>query len=89
MTVQHKDDIPEHLTSSTTLTKHETAGLVSLEQESDGRWIASVDAIPGVMRYGRTPDEACAGAVGLARTVMEELFSELRAKMAESPLPRP
>jgi predicted RNase H-like HicB family nuclease len=31
---------------------------IDLEQEEDGRWIAEVIGVPGVLAYGRTPDEA-------------------------------
>jgi len=31
---------------------------VDIEQETDGRWIAEIPAIPGVMAYGDTMSEA-------------------------------
>ena len=31
---------------------------VELEREDDGRWLASVPDLPGVMAYGVTKDEA-------------------------------
>ena len=33
---------------------------VEFEQETDGRWIADVTDLPGVMAYGKTRDEALA-----------------------------
>lgn len=32
--------------------------LVEMEQEEDDRWIAEVIDLPGVLAYGRTPEEA-------------------------------
>lgn len=31
---------------------------IEFEQEDDGRWIAEIPALPGVMAYGVTRDEA-------------------------------
>jgi predicted RNase H-like HicB family nuclease len=35
---------------------------VEIEREDDGRWIAEVPALPGVMVYGATEQEARAKA---------------------------
>ena len=35
---------------------------VEIEQEEDGRWLAEVVELPGVMVYGKTPEEAKAKA---------------------------
>jgi predicted RNase H-like HicB family nuclease len=44
------------------------------EQEVDGRWIAEVPQLPGVLAYGATRDEAMAKAEVLAlRVVAEQL----------------
>ncbi len=45
---------------------------IELEQETDGRWIADVPAIPGVLVYGATTDEAIANAQALALRVLAE-----------------
>ena len=45
---------------------------IELELESDGRWIAEVVDIPGVMVYGNTKDEAFAKAQALALRVEAE-----------------
>jgi predicted RNase H-like HicB family nuclease len=37
------------------------------EQEVDGRWIAEIIDLPGVMAYGPTQEEAIAHATALAR----------------------
>ena len=45
---------------------------VEIEEEADGRWIAEVVELPGVMAYGRTPDEARAKVQALALRVMAD-----------------
>ena len=39
---------------------------IEFEQEEDGRWIADIEAIPGVMAYGLTRDEARSKVEALA-----------------------
>ena len=47
---------------------------IEIEQEQDGRWIAEVVEIPGVMVYGKTPEEAKAKVQALAlRTLADHL----------------
>ena len=38
---------------------------VELEREDDGRWLAEVLELPGVLAYGQTSDEAIAKAQAL------------------------
>ena len=45
---------------------------VETEQESDGRWLAEIPQIPGVMAYGATRQEAIARAEALALRVFAE-----------------
>ena len=45
---------------------------IELEQEEDGRWIAEVVDLPGVVVYGKTPEEAKAQALAL-RTLADRL----------------
>jgi len=45
---------------------------VDFEQEEDGRWLAEVLELPGVMVYGRTKEEAQAKAQALALRVLAE-----------------
>ena len=42
------------------------------EQEDDGRWVAEVPQLPGVLAYGATRDEAMARAEVLALRVLAE-----------------
>jgi predicted RNase H-like HicB family nuclease len=45
---------------------------VELEQEEDGRWIAEVIDLPGVMAYGQTRVEALSRAEALALRVIAD-----------------
>jgi predicted RNase H-like HicB family nuclease len=45
---------------------------VDIEQEEDGRWIAEVIDLPGVMAYGPTPDAARAKVQALALRVVAD-----------------
>ncbi len=46
--------------------------LVEVERETDGRWIAEVGELPGVMAYGGTQEEAVAKAEALALRVIAD-----------------
>ena len=45
---------------------------IEIEQESDGRWIAEIPALPGVLAYGKTRDEAIAHVEALALRVLAD-----------------
>ena len=45
---------------------------VEVEQETDGRWIAEVPELPGVLTYGQTRDEAVRKAQALSLRVLAE-----------------
>ena len=45
---------------------------IESEPEADGRWIAEVPALPGVMSYGATEAEARANVTTLARRVIAD-----------------
>jgi predicted RNase H-like HicB family nuclease len=45
---------------------------VEYEQEEDGRWLAEVKELPGVMSYGKDPDDAMAHAQALALRVVAD-----------------
>lgn len=45
---------------------------MDLEKETDGRWIAEITELPGVMAYGDTPEQATAFAKALALRVVAE-----------------
>ena len=47
---------------------------IELEQEDDGRWIAEIPDLAGVMAYGATAEEATAKVEALAlRTLADRL----------------
>ena len=51
---------------------------VEFEQEDDGRWIAEISEIPGVLAYGVTPLQAGARARALAlRVLADRLENEM------------
>ena len=45
---------------------------VEYEQEDDGRWLAEVIELPGVLVYGQSSDEAIAKAQALALRVLAD-----------------
>jgi predicted RNase H-like HicB family nuclease len=53
---------------------------IELERESDGRWIAEVADLSGVLSYGQTREEAVARVQALALRVIAE-----RLEHAEAP----
>ena len=63
---------------------------VALEREEDGRWLAEVTALPGVLCYGRDRDEAVAGVQALALRVIAERLEnrEEPAEFLNPPLAR-
>ena len=63
---------------------------IEIEREKDGRWIAEVPNLPGVMVYGETQKQAIAKAEALALRVIadrldhKETIPELRGLFAVS-----
>ncbi len=55
---------------------------IDSEREDDGRWIAEVAALPGVLSYGTTEDEARAKVKVLALRVIADRLDN------GEPLPR-
>jgi predicted RNase H-like HicB family nuclease len=45
---------------------------IEIEKEKDGRWIAEIPDLPGVMMYGQTRKEAIAKVEALALRVMAD-----------------
>lgn len=45
---------------------------VEIERETDGRWIAEVVELSGVMAYGKTPEEAQGRVQALALRVIAD-----------------
>ncbi len=57
---------------------------IEIEREEDGRWIAEVPDLPGVMTYGTTRDEAMAHVQALALRVLADRLDH--AEAAANPL---
>ena len=45
---------------------------IEIEREDDGRWIAEVQDLPGVMAYGQTREEAISKVEALALRVLAD-----------------
>ncbi|MEX1185831.1 MAG: hypothetical protein WEA80_04520 [Gemmatimonadaceae bacterium] len=45
---------------------------IEIEQETDGRWLAEVEALPGTASYGTTRTDAVAKVQALALRVLAE-----------------
>jgi len=45
---------------------------IEIEKEDDGRWIAEIPELPGVMAYGKSRDEAISKAEALALRVLAD-----------------
>ena len=56
---------------------------LEFEREDDGRWIAEVPELPGVMVYGDTREEAMASAQVLAFRVLADLIEHREAAVTE------
>jgi predicted RNase H-like HicB family nuclease len=52
---------------------------VETEREADGRWIAEVPDLAGVLAYGQTRDEAMARAQALALRVLADRLEHAEA----------
>jgi predicted RNase H-like HicB family nuclease len=53
------------------------------EQEEDGRWLAEVPQLPGVLSYGTSPEDAMAKAQVLALRVLAERLEHGEARPVE------
>jgi len=53
---------------------------IEYEQEEDGRWIAEVPQLPGVLVYGSTAEEAMTKAEALALRVLAERLETSECK---------
>ena len=45
---------------------------IEIEREDDGRWIAEVVDLPGVLAYGQAPEEATAKVQAIALRVVAD-----------------
>lgn len=51
---------------------------VIFEQEDDGRWLAEIPELPGVMAYGATKQDAEVATVALALRVIADRTEQVR-----------
>ncbi|HEX8718458.1 MAG TPA: type II toxin-antitoxin system HicB family antitoxin [Gemmatimonadaceae bacterium] len=52
---------------------------IEVEREEDGRWIADVSDLPGVLAYGESRDQAVARAEALALRVLADRLEHAEA----------
>jgi predicted RNase H-like HicB family nuclease len=50
---------------------------IEFEREGDGRWLAEIVDMPGVMAYGQTREEAAARVQALALRVLGDRLEEM------------
>ena len=51
---------------------------IEFEQEADGRWLADIPSLPGVMAYGKTREDAEVNVTALALRVLADRTEEVR-----------
>ncbi|MBK7952527.1 MAG: type II toxin-antitoxin system HicB family antitoxin [Candidatus Accumulibacter sp.] len=56
---------------------------IECEEEVDGRWIAEIPQLPGVLCYGNTAEEAMAKAEVLALRAMAERLEHGESRAVE------
>jgi predicted RNase H-like HicB family nuclease len=56
---------------------------IECEEEVDGRWIAEIPQLPGVLCYGTTAEEAMAKAEVLALRAMAERLEQNESRPIE------
>jgi len=52
---------------------------IEIEREADGRWIAEIHDLPGVMAYGKTKPEAVRTVRALALRVLADRVESAKA----------
>ena len=57
---------------------------IELDREEDGRWIAEISSLPGVLAYGRSKQEAVVKVKALAlRVLADEIEKEKKGRPLE------
>lgn len=59
---------------------------IEIDREDDGRWIAEIPELPGVMAYGKTRQEAIAKVEALALRVVADQTEERKTPIKSSRL---
>jgi predicted RNase H-like HicB family nuclease len=58
---------------------------IEVEQEDDGRWLAEVTELPGVLTYGQTRDEAIERDQALSLRVLADRLDHGESAPAAKP----
>jgi len=61
------------------MSKKDMSFTIEIEREDDGRWIAEVIDLPGVMSYGDTREVAVSRAEAIALRVLADRVEESRS----------
>ena len=59
---------------------------IEIDREDDGRWMAEIVSLPGVMAYGKTRQEAIARVEALALRVVADQTEEQKTPIKSSVL---
>ena len=59
---------------------------IEIDREDDGRWIAEIPELPGVMAYGKTRQEAIAKVEALALRLVADQTEERKTPIKSSRL---
>ena len=62
---------------------------VEFDRETDGRWIADVPALPGVMVYGRTREQTLTAVEALALRVIADRLNMVSDRQLVTTQPTP
>jgi predicted RNase H-like HicB family nuclease len=57
---------------------------LEIEREDDGRFLASVPALPGVMAYGNTPEAAQRKVKAIALQILADMIESFVSKPNQS-----
>lgn len=66
--------------------EHEFKLRVEIEREADGRWLADIIDLPGVMAYGLTEQEALSKAAALALRVLADRLEHGEKVVPHAPM---
>jgi predicted RNase H-like HicB family nuclease len=59
---------------------------IDIDRETDGRWIAEIASLPGVMAYGKTKQQGIAKVEELALRVVADKIKETKTPIRRSEL---
>ena len=56
---------------------------IEIEREEDGRWIAEIPELPGVLAYGNNREDAIRSVEALALRVLADKLESSKEKLAD------